>query len=95
MENKIMSNKQELLVCCISRARSAYYQLNVAKTDCDQVVNSEIEQLVASCDEKITAADKKNIKKIAKALADEKIKPLTREAMSLSAILLGVNGRDE
>ena len=83
-----MSTKTELLIACISRVRDAYLTLETAKYDCDAVVDSEIDELVSQCSEPVTAVEKKNIKKIAKAFATNKANILQIEAKSLAGMLV-------
>ena len=94
--------KNEKIIECIRRAASAYRILEETKKDCEAMVDSEIDLLVAGCPEPITDADKKTIRKIAKAAASagRKMAALTSETMSLAEILvamveMGKTGDDE
>ena len=86
--------KSEKIIECIRRAASAYRALESAKSECEDAVDSEIDLLVAECSEPITDADKKTIRKIAKAAAasGKKMAALTSETMSLAGILVAMVG---
>jgi len=91
--------KNERIIECIRKVASAYTALEVAKSDCDDVIDSEIELAVAECSEPITGTDKKNIKRIAKAISGQKVSGLIDEIGSISPIIAdmfpGSDGDDE
>lgn len=80
----------ELLMDCIKSAASAYSTLELAKSECEDVVDAKIDNLVSASEDKITKEDKKNIKKIAKAIASDKVDSLAFEAKSLAALIIEV-----
>jgi len=84
--------KNDQIIECIRRAASAYRTLETAKTGCEDAVDAEIDLLVSECSEPITDADKKNIRKIARATAStgRKLAALTNETMSMAEILVAM-----
>lgn len=81
-----MDNKT--LLDSLRRMATAYSELDRAKSDCADVIDSEIDLLVAASNDPITAGQKKSIKKIAKSMADEKVESLTEEAQGMADLLL-------
>jgi len=82
--------KNEQIIECIKRAASAYRALESARSECEDAVDAEIDFLVADCSEPITQTDKKNIKKIAKAIASSKVTAMANEAKSLAEMLVAL-----
>lgn len=64
---------------CVSLVRLAFEELERAKEDCKAKVDAAIGTFVASEPSAVTDADKKSIKKIAKALALDKVDELKGE----------------
>ena len=80
MEDKILTDS-------VKRIANHYITLSIAKNDCDLAVKSEIEMLVANSNDVITPATKKNIKKVAKSIADEAINALSEETHDLDMLI--------
>lgn len=71
--------EKEALTTCISLCKRAYEELEIAKDDCSIKVEAAIDALVGQSTCKVKTADKKAIKKIAKAKALDKEDELKRE----------------
>jgi len=82
-----MTDPETLIIECIGRVANAYQELEVAKSDCEAVVNAEIDTLVNTTSERITKATKANIKEIAKASISGKMKALAEKSAGISAII--------
>lgn len=74
--------EKDKLKTCISYCQVAYEELERAKEDCTAKVEAALLEFVGSSSTKITNADKKTIKKIAKAKATDKLDDLKREVAS-------------
>jgi len=83
-----MKSKSEIeaFADCIKRASGAYIDLARAQTDCNILVDAELDLLANECD-RLTTVDKASIKKIAKALASDKADAIKRESKSLANIV--------
>jgi len=84
-----MKSKSEIeaFADCIKRASGAYIDLARAQTDCNILVDAELDLLANECDRPMTTVDKTSIKKIAKALASDKADAIKRESKSLANIV--------
>ena len=69
----------------ILRIADAYRSLEQAKQDFKDVVESEID-LMDGPTKCLSGHEKRNIKKLAKAVADEKIDDVTEESIGLTAL---------
>jgi len=77
----------QILIDSLGRMAGAHKTLAQATKDCADVIDSEIDLLVAASSDPITAGQKKSIKKIAKAMAQNKVKPLSDEAQGMAELL--------
>jgi hypothetical protein len=65
----------------------AYTDFAEAKLVCDAAIETAMEELVNESKDPITATQKKFIKKIAKAMSDEKLRGLSDESKELMNLL--------
>jgi len=82
----------EKVIECIKACAGQYRMLADHKDDCDTEIAANIDLLVAEEDKLITTETKASIKKIAKAIADDKLKKLTDDIENMIDLITEIRG---
>lgn len=79
--------EKEKVMRCLYAVKEHYANLEEIKLACNEQVDAELALLTSESEQRVTADDKKAIKKLGKAMATEKTASLENETQSLVNLL--------